>query len=469
MQSAGGYRLVRLIGEGDRAEVWLGHAGADGIAAVKILRDDLGPAGLDAEIMALERARSRHVVDLLDVGTDARGRPCLILARLPGPSVAGLLGARARLEPGELVTIAAPVVATVAELQRRGVAHGALSARSVLLDEEGAPVIVGFGGARVVSAAADRPLSPAAIEEDPALRADRDAVLGFVAGVAASTGETGAPLLGWLSENREAEGVLDALVDRLHGFAVARPVSSRDPAVVVPSVRYVPVSTSPPPQQSTRGIGRILADLVEEGAGGALMPRLRAALGRVRRRVWIVGAAGAVAMILAFAVIPAASPSDAAPVPTPKNAAPRAPVGTSTARARPAPPQPIPEESADGTPAEGSTPHETAPTPAEDDPVEAARHVLVERMHCLRLHSVACLDDVDQPGSAALTEDRAHIADTRSIPPVPRELALVERLGDTAIIGVGELTSKGGYPTSVLIVKTSVGWRLRDTITGTIP
>jgi hypothetical protein len=62
METAGGYRLVRIIGEGERAEVWLGHAGTDGVAAVKLLREGLEPSAFDDEIVALERARSRTLL-----------------------------------------------------------------------------------------------------------------------------------------------------------------------------------------------------------------------------------------------------------------------------------------------------------------------------------------------------------------------------------------------------------------------
>ena len=43
--------------------------------------------------------------------------------------------------------------------------------------------------------------------------------------------------------------------------------------------------------------------------------------------------------------------------------------------------------------------------------------------------------------------------------------ALVQRLGDSAIIGLGAPTTGQLYPTSVLVVKTSAGWRLRDLTT----
>ncbi|MCU1422331.1 MAG: hypothetical protein JWN36_1982 [Microbacteriaceae bacterium] len=446
MEMAGGYRLVRIIGEGERAEVWLGHAGTDGVAAVKLLREGIEPSAFDDEIVALERARSRHVVALSDLGTDADGRPCLILERLPGPSIAQLLGQRAELHPGELVTATAPIVATVAELQRRGVVHGALSTRSVLLDEQGAPVLAGFGRARLI---ATGPLSAATIASDPDLIADRERLFGFVAAVAANTAGRAPDLMAWIEANRHADGVLDALVDRLHAVAPARAIAAHDPAhhVAMP-VRHVPVaSLAAPLEPDQGGLRQALAEIVEAGPAKTLVPRLRAALASVRRPVWVVGGIGAAAMLVAFVVIPAASSSSAAAIPG-------APTAVAQSHSTAAPTAPL---------------QSASPAASGDDPVEAARHVLVERMHCLTLDSARCLDDVDQPGSAALADDRAHVADPGRAPEVPKRLTLVERLGDTAIIGLGDPSPDGGYALSVLVVKTDAGWRLRDTITGVTP
>jgi hypothetical protein len=454
MDTAGGYRLVRIIGEGERAEVWLGHAGADGIAAVKVLRDGVGPEGLDDEIAALGCARSRHVVGLTDIGTDAAGRPCLILERLPGPSIAQLLSQRAELQPGELVTATAPIVAAVAELQRSGVVHGSISTRSVLLDAQGAPVLAGFGRARMVSSGAAA-LSAATIASDVELAADRERLFAFVAAVCSSTAGAPEELLGWIEANRNADGALDALVDRLHSMAPGRAIESHDSSrhAALP-VRHVPVvSPAAALAHEPGGVRHVLAEIVAAGPGATLLPRIREALRTVRRPVWVVGATGLVALLVALVIVPAASSSSAAPVHAPADPSRAATSGAGAGiTASPADPATSPR-----------------PQAGEDDPVEAARHVLVERMHCLTLDSARCLDDVDQPGSAALADDRAHVADPGRAPEVPKRLTLVERLGDTAIVGLGDPSPDGGYALSVLVVKTTEGWRLRDTITGVTP
>ncbi|MES2169461.1 MAG: protein kinase, partial [Actinomycetota bacterium] len=122
MDTIGGYRLVRKLGEGDRAIVWLGHAstgsasGDGSVAAVKVYRETVGIRDIDREIEALTRASSAHLVELTDVATAPDGRPCLVMRRIEGPPLTQVLARRSVLEAGEVVTALAPVTAALAEL-----------------------------------------------------------------------------------------------------------------------------------------------------------------------------------------------------------------------------------------------------------------------------------------------------------------------------------------------------------------
>ncbi|HUG50972.1 MAG TPA: hypothetical protein VLZ78_08240, partial [Terrimesophilobacter sp.] len=67
VDTIGGYRLVRLLGFGARAEVYLGHAGtsasgAPRMAAVKLYRPDVDRHSIDTELEALSRADSPHLL-----------------------------------------------------------------------------------------------------------------------------------------------------------------------------------------------------------------------------------------------------------------------------------------------------------------------------------------------------------------------------------------------------------------------
>ena len=121
-----------------------------------------------------------------------------------------------------------------------------------------------------------------------------------------------------------------------------------------------------------------------------------------------------------------------------------------------------------------AAPFETASaTPIADelpeDPVEAAEVLLELRERCLRDLSLLCLDNVGQPDSAALTDDRMlvrAVADGGEFPPdavLDGELTLVERLGDSALIDLPE----GSDPSSILLMRTAYGWRIRDYIAAT--
>ncbi len=81
--------------------------------------------------------------------------------------------------------------------------------------------------------------------------------------------------------------------------------------------------------------------------------------------------------------------------------------------------------------------------------------------------SVLCLDGVVQQDSAAAAADRTlvrDIQDGREVPAPWRvrrdQLAVDERLGDTAIVSLGDAADD--KPASLLLMKSEAGWRIRD-------
>ena len=172
MDAIGGYRLVRKLGEGPRAEVHLGRldAEADGEASVvvKHYRPGVDEAAISTEIEALARGVGEHTVALLDVTTAPSGQLALILARLSGGSLGRLLAHRSSLNTGEVVGILAPLAATVEALHAAGVVHGGIRLDAVLFDGSGTPVLACFGGAGLIQPG----LPPALL--DPQLGAEHD-------------------------------------------------------------------------------------------------------------------------------------------------------------------------------------------------------------------------------------------------------------------------------------------------------
>ena len=529
METVGGYRLVRKLGEGDRAEVWLGHASRhdDRLAAIKLFRETTTDEQIDIELDALTRGDSRHLLRLDDVGAAPDGRPCAILPRLGG-SLARTLGSRSSLGVGELVTVAASMVEAVRALRRAGVVHGAISPASVLLDDRGAPVLACFGYARVIGSDLDLDvegragLTPAERDAEPGLQHDLRRLSGMIESFAARAADRHGlrpaavdDLLGWLpartAGDLHGDDFLDEFEGRLFELAPAAPIRLEgEPSLRPATTRQIPVATTQAAE--TRGApggtrhldgtresgtsrrdwleGR-LAEHIDSSPVAALrsrlvglldLSRLRQAIAPVRRPVWVAGGAGLVALLLGMVVVPALG-ADAGGAArggvsaTPAETA-RPTVGPGSLRPTLASPT-------------ASAPAASAPTASAltataligDDPVAAASVLIAERARCLEARDVVCLDGVDQPVSAALESDRyavrtktgAAARGAHRLPTAP--IALVQVLGDSAIIGLGPPTSTEGaadsppdtYPASILIVKTTNGWRIRDLTTGVSP
>ena len=183
MDQLGGYRIVRRLGEGPRAELLLartdGESESDASVALKHYRDGVDDASIATEIEALARAAGDHAVELLDVATAPSGSLALVLDRLPGGSLGRLLALRPTLELGELPTIVAPLAALIDRMHAAGVVHRGIRLESVLFDRAGAPMLACFGRAELI----DPGLPPAALEAIAGVHADQRALASIAATV----------------------------------------------------------------------------------------------------------------------------------------------------------------------------------------------------------------------------------------------------------------------------------------------
>jgi len=143
-----GHRVVRLLGSGERAEVYLGHSGAGSAVALKVFRIDTAAASIELDIAVLTSAAAPGLVRLLDVAQLGDGRICLVLERLAGGSLARYLVEHPQLSPGEVVTLLAPVTVALDAMHTAGFAHGNVSQATILLDTNGRAVLTGFGAVR---------------------------------------------------------------------------------------------------------------------------------------------------------------------------------------------------------------------------------------------------------------------------------------------------------------------------------
>lgn len=483
----GGYRLVRLLGSGERGEVYLGHAGsadetATPTAAIKVFRGDTSERSIGEEIGVLARTASPHLLRLCDVATAPDGRPCAILPRLSSMTLARLLADRSSLGAGEAITILAPLGDAIAGLHGAHAVHGAIRPGSVLFDGRGAPVLACFGRAgRFGTAGATTPATVAELvderrvaEDLTALAALAELVLGRVTGGSADARVSA--LRDWLrvsDPGAEAGRFAEELAGRLFALAPAAPIDFTRPLAPGPGMvpgRMVASTPAPMPQQlhadpqpqpqATVSRGRVVGvavGLFQKAAAiapitAARLERVRGVVVSVRKPFWIAGVAGAVAMVVALSLVQLSGGA---------NAAPGSAAASHSAASRPASPS--------GAAASAGAGRSGNDAALGDDPAAAAGALLRSRETCILKRSVLCLDGVDQPGSSALDDDRylirslvgdAKVGGEQSF--TGAEATLSERLGDSAL-----LTLQGGDPpvpegAALLIVKGPSGWRIRD-------
>lgn len=429
VEDVAGYRVLRSAGRGDRARLLLGF---DDGRTVVLKVSPAGDASAAVEIEALGRASGEHVVELDDVSVN-ENETVLVLERLPNGTLAELLERRPALDAGEAVTILAPIAATIDRIHTAGVAHGRLSLAAISFRDDGAPTITGFGGAQIFA-----PDTPEVVRETvPGVLADRDSLRGIAVIVLAR-------VVGARAEaaRRLAAATTDAtpgeLAERLFGLATAAPVRfgdgehddtlvvgrmgeprELDPVEEAPAVAFPPWLTTLLPEWVRERLDEPVARVVAIWSGWEL-----------RRRRLVLGAlVGGLSLTVAVMLVPA-------------------PPTESTAVA--------------------ATSAPTEPTIAEpvlpDDPVEAAILLLELRDRCVRDLSLLCLDEVVQPNSAAYADDVALIRAVQAGGEYPGgeilvgDPVLVEQLGDAALLDL----PPGSSPASVLLMRTTNGWRIRD-------
>jgi hypothetical protein len=163
-----GYTLETRLGRGGSGEVWraVPRRGGAPVAIKVLVAGD--PARQAREAVLLGRLDHPHLVRLLEVVHQPRrggvARVALVLELLGGGSLAGLLGLRGRLRPGEVVTAIAPVAAAIAHAHEHGIVHGDLSPGNIVFTAEGRPVLTDLGVARVLGESAAVEVTPAYVD-----------------------------------------------------------------------------------------------------------------------------------------------------------------------------------------------------------------------------------------------------------------------------------------------------------------
>ncbi len=124
------------------------HAAVDVRTGEAVVVKAAGPAAA-AEIAALAALRHPHLVRF--AGAEAG---LVATARIPGPSLAGLLAARGRVSWRAAAAMLAPVADALAAVHAAGWVHGDVSASNVVVGPDATGVLVDLGRARPVGALA---------------------------------------------------------------------------------------------------------------------------------------------------------------------------------------------------------------------------------------------------------------------------------------------------------------------------
>ncbi|WP_457252977.1 protein kinase domain-containing protein [Pedococcus sp. P5_B7] len=149
-----GYALGELIGRGGLGTVWAGTRLTDGRrVAVKLVpvAQPEEAHSLARELAVLGRVEVEGLVGFHEaVGLDAEPPAvALVLDHLGGGSLERAVRARGHLSVGESVTVLAPVARTLAGLHALGVVHGDVTPANVVLELSGRPFLTDLGVARL--------------------------------------------------------------------------------------------------------------------------------------------------------------------------------------------------------------------------------------------------------------------------------------------------------------------------------
>lgn len=149
------YRLDELVGRGGTAEVWRAtDTSLDRVVALKLVtiaHDDSSARAAD-EAKTLARLSHPSLVQVYDAGTDASGRPWVVMEFVDGETLGAALK-RGPLALEEVRLIGLAVAEALDHVHTQGLVHRDVKPANILLRQGGGAKLTDFGIARLVDAA----------------------------------------------------------------------------------------------------------------------------------------------------------------------------------------------------------------------------------------------------------------------------------------------------------------------------
>ena len=145
--NVGGYRLLKRLGTGGAATVWLASDEAGERVALKLLHPALAAteearARLLRETRTVNAVLGNGVAHIVDIEVDAT-QPFVVSEYIPGPSLAELL-TRGFVEPRGVAALAAALADTITRVHDAKIVHRDIKPSNIICSARG-PVLIDFG------------------------------------------------------------------------------------------------------------------------------------------------------------------------------------------------------------------------------------------------------------------------------------------------------------------------------------
>jgi len=155
----GRFELLRLLGRGAQASVWLANdPRLEREVALKLFAQDADAAAVSEwlhEARAVSRLTHPNIVPVFEADAPAAGQPYLVFEYVEGPTLADAMRKEGAKAPRPAVELMLGVLDALATAHRQGIVHRDLKPSNVLVGADGRARVMDFGIAARVSAQAD--------------------------------------------------------------------------------------------------------------------------------------------------------------------------------------------------------------------------------------------------------------------------------------------------------------------------